>query len=161
MKAARGSRNGDTNLGHFLLANVANKSIHGRPQWLNTGCRRSGWIYHSVGSVCPGRDSLSAWMLFWPGRWTGTNTILLRLQNFNSLMVNRVSLTDLVPPSCLMYNTTVTLHSSGPHGRVSSWGSLWWHRKPPPFQEYWCGSDELWTTGHWYCCLAIELPTNE
>ena len=164
MKAAHGSGNGDTNLGHFLLANVANKSIHRRPQRLNTGCNRSGWISHSVGSICPGCDSLSAWMLFRTGRWTGIITIRLRLQNFNSLMVNRVSLNDLVLPTLPAWCTTPPWRrtSSGPHGRVSCWWNLWRHIKPPPFQEYWCGSDaKLRTTGHWNCGPAIELPIHE
>ena len=41
--------------------------------------------------------------------WTEISIIRFRSQNFSNLIVNRVNLNDLVPLSCLIYNTTVAL----------------------------------------------------
>ena len=63
--SALGSGYGDTNLTSRLLANVANKSIHGSPHLANTGRRLSMAIVHSVVSVWP--------TLCWTAsRWTGS-----------------------------------------------------------------------------------------
>ena len=87
MKADRWSGYGEMNWWHFLLANVADRSIHGQPHRLNTGINNSRSIDHSMVSVSPGSDKLSACTLQCPGMWTGINIIRFRSQNFSILIL--------------------------------------------------------------------------
>ena len=76
---------------------------------------------HSVARVWPTRDRASARMLRDPGRWTGTSLMPFRSQNFKSQIVRWVSRNDLVPPSLLMYETTMALSHIRRTTRDLSW----------------------------------------
>ena len=75
--------------------------------------RPLGRLIFNMGIAIPGKSFLlrrpPACTLQHLGMCTEISIICFQLQNFNNLIVNRVNLNDLVPPSCLIYDTTVAL----------------------------------------------------
>ena len=96
------SGNGNTNLMSHLLANVADKSTCGSPHLGNTVRRHSIAIVHSAFSIWPTLDRESAWMLWTPGRWTGTNVITLRSHHVSSSALVCMIVLDVSHSHCIV-----------------------------------------------------------
>ena len=100
----------------------------GRHKQIDHQC--SSWGKHwmkklpimSEGSGSHALSRASAWMLREPGRWTGMSLMSFRLQNLRRWIVRQVSLNDLVPPSLMMYDTTMALSYIRHSTRDLSWG---------------------------------------